>query len=229
MNRILRAALVGAIATGALVTATTTPAFAATPRGLEAIQAAGKAQTDSRIAAINAAIPKVTGNAYLTASDRSTILGTLNADRSAMQALQSKIAGDTDAAAAAADYQSIFTGYRVFAVAIPQSLYAASADGLVDSAIPALVKAQSTLQAALAGPLASKSTPDIQAKMADLATQIGIAQKANGQSAAALAVTPSGYNANHSILEPVRTTVQAAAAAAKAGAADVQAIKAALQ
>ena len=108
----------------------TPPKHSGTPRTLATVQAAGKAATATRIATLNVTIPKITANKYLTPSDRSTILATLNHDLSSMDALQTKIAADTDLKTAAADVQSIYTGYRVFAVAIPQSHYAAAADGL---------------------------------------------------------------------------------------------------
>ena len=230
MNRITCSALIGAGLTIALVAGASLPASAATPRDLAAVQAKGQAATAARIVALNKAIPKVTSNVYLSSGDRSTILGTLGGDLSAMQSLQAKIAADTDVATAQADVQSIFTGYRVYAVAIPQSLYAASADALTDSAIPALVTAENALQAALAGPDRSKDTPAIDAQMTDLANQIATAQSSSaGVSAEALAVTPADYNANHGALAGVRTAITTATTAAKAGSADVKAVKDALQ
>jgi hypothetical protein len=230
MNRILLATLASSAAVLATI-GIASPALAATPpRDLAAVQAAGAAATAARITALNTAIPKVSSNTYLSSGDRSTILGTLNGDLGAMQSLQAKIAADTDLATAKTDVQSIFTGYRVYAVAIPQSLYAASADALTDSAIPALLTAQGALQAALAGPDKSKDTAAIDAQMADLAAQITTAQNESaGVSAAALAVTPSGFNANHSVLAGTRTSIKNAGAAAKAATADAKAVKAALQ
>jgi hypothetical protein len=229
MNKILIATTACSVALLATV-GVAGPALAATPNGLAAVQAAGKAATTARITALDAAIPKVSSNKYLSSGDRSTILGTLNGDLSAMQSLQAKIAADTDVATAKADVQSIYTGYRVYAVAIPQSLYAASADALTDSAIPSLLKAQSALQAALAGPDKSKDTPAIDAQMADLAAQLTTAQTDSaGVSTAALAVTPAAYNANHSVLAGIRTSIKNAGVAAKAASADAKAVRAALQ
>ncbi|MES2170524.1 MAG: hypothetical protein V4479_07350 [Actinomycetota bacterium] len=230
MNRTALAIIASSAAV--LVTAgIASPALAATPTGgLAAVQAAGEAATAARITALDTAIPKVSANAYLSPGDRSTILGTLNGDLSAMQSLQAKIAADTDVATAKTDVQSIYTGYRVYAVAIPQSLYAASADALTDSAIPALLTAQHALQAALAGPDKSKDTPAVDAQMADLATQITTAQNdSSGVSAAALSVTPSQFNADHSVLAGTRASIKNAGVAAKAATADAKAIRAALQ
>jgi hypothetical protein len=232
MNRITRVGLIGAGLAAALVTCSALPAMAATPapRSLATVQAKGEAATEARIASLDTAIPKVTANAYLSTADRSAILGTLNADRAAMQSLQAKIAADTDVATAQSDVQSIFTGYRVYAVAIPQSFYAASADGLTDSAIPALLTAQKALQAALAGLDKAKDTPAIDAQMTDLANQIATAQASSaGVSAFALSVSPAAYDANHGIWGDTRATVKTAAQAAKAASADAKAVKAALQ
>jgi hypothetical protein len=212
------------------VTSSTTPKHSGMPRTLATVQAAGKAATAARIATLNVTIPKITANKYLSSSDRSTILATLNHDLSSMSTLQTKIAADTDLKTAAADVQSIYTGYRVYAVAIPQSHYAAAADGLTDSAVPALLKVQSALQAALAGPDKSKDTPAIDAQMADLATQISTVQSSTaGVSAFALSVTPAQFDANHSVLAATHTSVKTAEAAAKAASADAKAVKAALK
>lgn len=207
-----------------------TPAFAADPRSLAAVQATGTAETQARITVLNDTIPRVNSNAFLTSGDRAAILDTLNSDLSAMRSLQTKIAGDTDVATAQSDVQSIFTGYRVYAVAVPQALYAASADALTGTAIPALLTAQAALKAALAGPDKAKSTSEIEAQMADLAAQIATAQKSTaGLAAFALSVTPAQYNANHSILAAVRASVKTAGIAVQAASTDAKAVKAELR
>ncbi|MHC5795702.1 hypothetical protein ACVXZ4_06030 [Lacisediminihabitans sp. FW035] len=238
MKPSLAASVLATTVTAALLLGTSTAALAdepstrstAAPRTLSSVQALGAAATTARITALDTAIPKVTSNVYLSSTDKDHILGTLNGDRSAMVTLGAKIAADTDLTVATSDYHSIFTGYRVFAVAIPQSFYAAAAAGLSDSAIPALQSAQKTLAAAIAGPLASKDTPEIDATMADLATQISAAQQSiAGVSAFALSVTPEQFNANHEILSATRASVKAATAAAKKARADVASVKAALK
>ena len=202
----------------------------AAPRTLSSVQALGAAATAARISALDTAIPKVTANVYLSAIDKDHVLGTLNGDRSAMVTLGSKIAADTDLAVATADFRSIFTGYRIFAVAIPQSFFAAAASSLEDSAIPALQAAQAKLAAAIDGPLASKDTPAIDAAMADLATQISTARKSiSGVSALALSVTPGRFNTDHEILAPMRASVKTATAAAKKARVDVMSVRAALR
>ncbi|WP_394770440.1 hypothetical protein [Lacisediminihabitans sp.] len=241
MRPIIRTALVSTLTLAALA-AGAVPAMASptdsvagdsavgAPAKLSAIQASAAAKTSARIASLNAAIPKVTANTALTDADRSTILGTLNADLAAMRSLAAKIAADTDAATARTDYASIFTGYRVYAVALPQAHFAAAADALTDTVIPRLTAAESKLAAALAGKHASKSTPELQAKLADMTTQIAAAKAAaDGTAARALAVTPPDYNANHAVMAPIRASIVSAHAAAKVARADAKSIMAALK
>jgi hypothetical protein len=225
MRTQLTAALVAAT-TLALVVGMTAPAQAApsaptpptvtVPDTLPAIQTAGDRATANRIAALNRTIPSITRNDCLTADDQAQILATLNAALDGMTTLRDEIANATDAPTAAAAYRSVFEDWRVYGVAIPQSLYAASADCLVNRAIPALLTAQEKLQAALDGPYADRVTPEIEADMAELANQISIAQtNVDGVAAAALAVTPADYNADPAVLAPAKVSITTATSAAR--------------
>ena len=229
---VLGGAIAASIITVALVFTASAPAMAATPppKTLAEIQAAGAKATSDRITSLNREIPRISGNACITDPNKSTILGTLNADLTGMQDLASAIAADTDVASAAAHYKSIFDDYRVYGVGIAQAHYAAAADCIQSKAIPALTAAQTKLTAALAGKYADKSTPEIEAKMADLAAQIAAATAAiDGVAAEALAVTPADYNANHAVLSSAKTSVSSAVAAVKLAKQDAQAVLAALK
>jgi hypothetical protein len=238
MNRIVSTTLIGTAAVIALVAGTCAPAFAdgtSTPapsagKSLSAIQANAKIKTTARIGALNTAIAKVNAAQDISSSDRATILGTLNGDLAGMNTVEAKIAADTTALTAAADYKTIFTTYRVYAVAIPQSRLAAAADRMTSTSIPKLTEAESKLAAALAGPDASKSTPELQADLTDMSAQIAAATSAlNGIAAQSLAVTPSAYNSNHSVLQPVRSAVTAAIADLKKATADGKTVLAAIK
>lgn len=229
------AAAAGALTLGSLACAV--PAFASqadgTPptahSGLSAIQQAGATATANRIRDLTTGIGKVNATSTLSASDKGTVLGTLNADLTGMQGLQAKIAADTVAATAWTDYQSIFTGYRVYAVGLQQSYIAAAADGLTDTAIPKLQSAAAKIAALFASD-PSKATPELQAKLADMqAKTADAASKTSGLAAAALAVTPSAYNANHTVLTDDRAAARDALADSKAAAQDGRAIVAALK
>lgn len=237
MNRITKLASIGATVC-ALTLVASVPALAATPSApphptgassLAQIQAAAATQTANRITSLNAGITKVTATTTLTSADKATILGTLNGDLSGMKSLQSKIAADTTVTTALADYKDIFTGYRVYAVALPQSYIAATADGLTGTAIPKLQSAATKIQALFAAE-PSKVTPALQAQLADMQAKTADAvSKTNGLAAAALGVAPSAYNANHAALTGLRANAHTALADTKAAAADGKAIVAALK
>jgi hypothetical protein len=236
MNRILTTSLIGSAAAIALVAGTCSPAFAdgATPslhgKTLADIQKSASIKTTQRIGSLNTAIARVNSAKDITSADRTTILATLNADVAGMNTVEAKIAADTDVATAAADYKTIFTTYRVYAVAIPQARFAAAADRMTGTALPRLTDAQTKLAAALAGPDAGKSTPALQADLTDMQNQIAAATSGlNGVAAAALAVTPSDFNANHSVLDPERSAVKSAIADVKKAASDGKTILAAIK
>lgn len=214
-------------------TATPTPAPTAkahAPRTLAELQAAGAKATSDRETKLTAAIAKVTGDKTLTSSDRSTILDTLNADLAAMKSSASAIAADTTTTQATADLKTVFTKYRVLAVALPQARFAAEADRLTGTALPKLTKEQSTLAGLLAGKDKAKSTAALQSDLSDMSAQIATASHdASGQASAALAVTPSAYDANHSALSSVKSSLASARTAAKKAESDAKAIRQALK
>lgn len=232
-NRKARSALAAGAAALVTIGAGATSASAAPPAGgwtLAQVQQAGAAATARRISSLDTAIPKITNNEYLTAAHRAEILGVLNGDLAGMQSLSAKIAADTVLAQAIADYRSIFTEYRVYAVALPQAHYAAAADALTDDAIPHLTAAQAKLAALLAGPDKGKNTPELKAELADMLAKVNAAAAAiNGVAAGALSVTPAQYDANHAVLQGYRDSVRAALADVASARADGAAIVAALR
>jgi hypothetical protein len=231
MNRILSTGLIGTAAVVALVAGTCAPAFAAGGgTTLAAIQASAKTKTSDRITSLNSAIATVNSAKDVSDADRATILAVLNNDLAGMSTVEAKIAADTTVATASADYKTIFTGYRVYAVAIPQARLAEAADRLTSTTIPRLTDAQTKLTAALNGPDASKSTPALQADLTDMQSQISSASSVlNGVSAESLAVTPADYNSNSAVMHPIRGAVTTAIADLGKASADAKTVLAAIQ
>lgn len=233
MKRITKIAVAGGAAC-ALSLAIALPAVAAGPAvdknsSLAQIQAAASTATSARIASLKTAIEKVNGNKSLTSSDRATVLATFNADITAMGSLEAKIAADTTAATALSDYRQIFTGYRVYAVAIPQAYEAAAGDRLTGTAIPKLQAAHDKLAANLAAH-PTKWTDAMKAQLKDLQDKINDASShANGLAARALAVTPAAYNADNTVIKDIRADVKTAVGDAKTAAADGHALVTALR
>lgn len=233
MKRIVTLAAVGT-AVCAFALAPSLPAVASVPTvdrhsTLAQIQAAASTATSDRITKLKAAITKVDANTSLTSNDRTTVLATFNADIKAMGDLESKIAADTTVDTALADYRSIFTSYRVYAVAIPQAFEAAGADRLTGTAIPKLQSAHDKLAADLAAH-PTKWTDAMKAQLNDMQSKISDASShANGLAARALAVTPAQYNADKTVVTGLRADLKTAVSDTKAAAADGHALVTALK
>lgn len=220
---IVATALVATPAVASAQTANETP-----PVTLAGIQASAATLIDGRLQALDTAAAAATSSTFLTEAHRSAILASLSTDSSGLEALRSAVAADTDRASAASHWAQIFTEYRVYAVVVPQSSYAAAADALTESALPALEKSYTALAAALA--ISPKSTPELEATLADMRQQLDTAQReAAGVADAVLAVTPAAWNADHSALVAERTALATATQAAAAAADDAATIVGALQ
>lgn len=217
MKRIVATTLAGALVATTLALTGASSASAATtedaPVGpgssLAAIQKAATIATDRRINALTTAITRAEGNKYLSDDHQAAVLATLQTDLDAMHSLAAEVAADTTAASALDDYRAIFTDYRVFAVAIPQSVYAAGADALTESALPRLNRAYDRLDA-------RDLTPELEALLAEMAQKIDEAEAASASIASdALAVTPASYDADHTVMADIRIRLAAATTAAR--------------
>jgi hypothetical protein len=239
MNRITLTSLVGTIAAAALVAGVSVPAFASTStptpstkttHTLVSVQAAAKTATDKRETALSAAIAKVDAAKGASASDKATLVDRLNTDLAGMKTVGGMVAADTTLAAASADFKTIFTTYRVFAVAIPQARIVAGIDRATSMEIPKLTALQAKLAAMLAGKDASKSTVALQSDLADMTTQIAKANTAlNGASEEVLAITPADFNSNKTVVTSARASVKTAENDLKQARADRKAIIIALR
>jgi hypothetical protein len=220
----------GAVTPTPASTGTTTTSPATNAARLASIQALAKLAVSNRLASVNTTIPLVTANNEITGADRATLLATLNGDMTGLAALGPKIAADTTATSASADYQRIFTTYRVYALALPQVRYAAAVDDITTTVIPALNAAQRTLAGLLAGADASKNTAAVQASMTDLGRQSAATTSlTTGLAATVLADTPAEYDANHALLSQPRAALAQAGADVRSARADIASVLAALQ
>jgi hypothetical protein len=233
MSRSVRLALAGAALAGCASIGLAAPAWAAGSSGsatLDGIKARAATAISARLSSLSKAIPAVSSNKWLTATDKSTLLNTLNGDQSGLTALGPKIQADTTVAQARSDYQSIFLDYRVYALALPQVRLAAATDDITGGVLPRLTDAQTRLEGLLSGADSGKNTAAVQAAMSDLAAKIQAIRSATaGLSASLLALTPSQYDANHTVLAGPRETILSARADIVAARADVMTVIGALK
>jgi hypothetical protein len=216
MKRLTRATAGTAVAAAALIGMSGTALAVTSPapvpstaplhgQNLAAIQKQAAADIARRLSSLSVAINDVTNSTAISAGDKTTLLATLNNDVTGLTALGVTIANDTTAQQALTDSKTIYTGFRVYALALPQVHFAAAADTITVTVLPKLTDAQSKLAALLAGADSGKNTPAVQALMTDLGNQItAITGATTGLSATVLAYTPAQYDANHALLSPAR-------------------------
>jgi len=213
-------------------TATPTPALsgAAQATHLANLKTRGAAEIDRRLAALNTALTKLGASTKLGQSDKAALTAQVTAETTALTALKAKLAADTDLATARVDVQSIVTEYRVYVLMLPKARLVAATDHLV------LVEGQLTdLQAKLktkidATTAAGKDTTAMTASLTDLSAKIAATKViSDGFVAKLLALQPTDYNADHTILETYRTSLVTARTDIKAARDDAVSIITALK
>jgi hypothetical protein len=195
---------------------------------LAGIKTRSASEIARRQTALAARLTLVTSSSpNLTAADRTALSTLITNDQAGLTALGTKIAADTDLATAKADHQQIFTGYRVFALALPQTRLVRANDALIAVALPRLTDAQTRLVTALAK---AGKTDQAAAKMADLQAQItAIRTATDGLSGKVLGLTPAQWNADHTVLAGPRQSLASARTALQKARADIVAVRAMLQ
>jgi hypothetical protein len=237
LSAVATAGIACAALVGSPAFADTTPTPAPTPspsshapKTLAQLQAAVAKAASARETRVTTAISKVTGDKYLSSGDRSTLLGTLNADLAALKSSASTIAADTSATQAKADLKQARQKYRSYSIAIPQARLASDARRLTGAVLPRLTKEQTRLSGLLSGTDKSKSTAALQSDLSDMNAQISTASHdASGAAAAALAVKPGTSGSKQAGLSSVRASLKSARTAAEKAVSDAKTIRQALK
>jgi hypothetical protein len=124
---------------------------------------------------------------HLSAADRSALLSTLSNETSGLTALRTTIGAATDPATALADYRTIFTSYRVYALVDRQVAFTRGADAEL-----AVAQSLSAAAAKAHTVLGSGGTPAEQASLTDLDNQVtALTGDATGVAGSILSLTPS--------------------------------------
>lgn len=175
------------------------------------LKAHGTTEIERRLSNLTAALTKLSGTAKLTAADKTALTNQINAEISSLTALKSKLTADADLTTARADVKSIVNDYRVYVLLLPKTRMVASADRFsqVETQLTSLAaKLQAKVDAdKTAGQDVSamqKSLDDLKAKVADAQ------QKSTSVIAPLLALQPTDYNQNHTVLVNYRSSLQTA-------------------
>jgi hypothetical protein len=227
------ATIAATVLAGVTALGVTTPAFAApstTTPDLTAAKAKCVAAVDVRLVELNRLEGVVGAAKHITDTHKGTENASLSAASSGLTTLKGKIEADADAATLKQDCQSIYDGYRVYALRAPQAHLVIADDaevygiGRLNAVVPKLTDAIAKAKAAGKDTTAAEaSLADMQAKLADASTQ------ASGVADSVIGYGPADWNGNHGLLDPARGKIRAAHTDLKAAAADAKAIVKALQ
>jgi hypothetical protein len=176
-----------------------------------------------RITAVDAALTTVQQTGWFAGSDQGSLenilTGDLNGNGQApgLNALLTTIKNETDPTKFKAEVQSIFSDYRIYALALPQVHLVRANDRLSVDTLPTLEQLSGDLKTAIAQEAKEgKNVTAAQEAVSNMDAQINtIEQKTTGTSAGLLAITPAGWNADHGVVLPFREDVKAAVAAAR--------------
>lgn len=218
MNKLLSGATVAMLLLGAAPvfaqdTAVTVSATANANLEARIVTAKERANQEitRRINQLNEMNTKVQAMKHVSATQKSTISATVQAEIASLTTLQAKIAADTDLATVRADIQALHQEYRIFALVIPQSRIMVAADRVLTT-VPTYTTFATTLQTAITQ--AQSNGNDVTAVTASLAEMNAKIANATAQAQAAItavaALVPDQGN------ETVRASNTAALKAASA-------------
>ncbi|MEI7546450.1 MAG: hypothetical protein WCK21_00115 [Actinomycetota bacterium] len=193
-----------------------------------------KAKCDAAISTRQAELDKLSSRAgsapHLSGGHKSTIDSIIGSSKSGLGALQTKIDADTDLATLKADCDAVASEYRVFALRSPQVHLALAGDresAGVAKANDIAAKLQTAITKAEGN---GKDVTDAKAKLADMKAKLADAgSKLSGTVDSELGLTPSQWNADHSVLAGPTQALRTAGDDLKAALADAKAIVADLK
>jgi hypothetical protein len=228
-------------ATAAVVAGITASAGASPSSSTSTVSPALVAQADAaiteRLDDLQGAATLVRQTSWLTPGDASALLAIINGEISGssgeigLTALKAQIDATTNPSTLRSDIASIYSGYRVYALVLPQVHLVRVADLITGDVIGSLQQSVTTLQTAITTEKADgQDTSAAQAAVNDLSAQItAISSDTNGVAAAVLRLTPAEWDANHAVLSGPRSSLGAAAAALSKARTDIAAALRALR
>jgi hypothetical protein len=190
-------------------TPTPGPCQGSVAAALACIDQRAKTAVDDRESALGELAGDVKSSVDITAGDRATLLGQIDADETGLDALLVTIDNDTTVKQALADTETIVTGYRVYLLETPKVhlVIAADTEGSVESVISSTLPA---IQAAI-NVSSSPNKAAAQAAFNDCSSQLAAAESASaGIVAAVIDLQPSGYPGSQSTLTSEAQNAKAA-------------------
>ena len=168
------------------------------------VKTAGDVEINRRVTDLNLFITRTNANTYITAAEKTALVGDAQTNITNIQALKTTLDGETDTTKARADFKNIYAGFRIYVIVLPRDYARKWQDHLSiiqakeSGGIPTIQQAIANAPAGSDLTLINKQFADYQSVVADAATQLLNTQTGlNG-------LTPAAYNANPSATDDVR-------------------------
>ncbi len=171
----------------------------------------GNSEISRRLTTLNTLNAKINSATKLSAGDKATLSTEVASTTSGLTALKTKLDADTTLSDAKADAQSIFTGYRVYALVGPKVNLVKTADDqqVAEGKLTDLAtKLQTRITAAQT---AGKSVTSLQASLTAMNAKISAAHAISPAiESSVIGLQPTDYNSNHSVLSGDRNQLKTA-------------------
>ena len=192
---------------------------------LAILKTKGTAEINRRIISLQSSLTDLSATTKLSAADKATLTTQVQTEITGLQALATKLNADTTLAAAHTDVTSIFNDFRVYALMLPKVRLVAVADQFATVGANFNILANNLQTKLGIAKAQGKDTTAAEASLADLELKLDDAHsKYTGLADKVIALAPSDYNGNHTVLSSERDSLVLARADFKAARADVDTI-----
>jgi hypothetical protein len=192
---------------------------------LQLIISRGDKEINRRLKTLNTLSVKITKAKKLSSANKTTLNNEVTTEISDLNDLKKKLDADTDLVTAQTDAQSIFSGYRVYALIVPKVQLVKTADDqqVAESRLTDLAaKLQTRINEAQKK---GKDVASLQSAFDSMVTKTAAAQTTSSNvETAVINLQPADYNSNHNVLSGQRDKLKSAQENIKAATADAKTI-----
>lgn len=201
------------------------PRTAVTDKRMTNLQTRGAAEIDRRLTSLNSWLGRINANPNLSPTAKTNLASTIQAEVTSLTALKVKIQADTDLAMLRTDVKSITDSYRVYALVLPQTALAVTANR-VEMTATKMATISAELETKLEGNTSKPAQTALTSLKAKVESALAVATKVQ---TTVLALVPQGYPGNRSSLTSSRSQLQTALRDLRTARADIKTIMDALK
>lgn len=178
---------------------------------LTAIISKGDQEIERRLTSLNAAAKVVDQTKKLSADDKQTLKDEIASTIAGLTALKTKLDTATTLADARADAKSILSDYRVYALVLPKVHLVKVADGQLALEAKFHSLSSTFMQRFAELKVAGQDTSALETTLANMNTKVSAAETiSTAIQAKVIALQPSDYNSDHTILSGDRDQLKLA-------------------